>query len=149
MIERPDRTQGKRSFGSCRIAPKVGKTGFFCRFEVYRTAIFPIFRENWLSAEGKLPSLRKGCSPFSPLSCVVAMKYETPLFFNGRKGAFPVRVMSKAAEGREENGTFNPGLLRREIEERGSCPSVRAKEQAAKRGFRSSVSYLRPRSRAP
>ena len=104
MIERPDRTQGKRSFGSCRIAPKVGKTGFFCRFEVYRTAIFPIFRERGLSAEGKLSSLRKGCSPFSPLSCVVAMKYETPLFFNGRKGAFPVCVMSKAAEGKRKIG---------------------------------------------
>ena len=32
------------------------------------------------------------------------MKYETPLFFNGRKGAFPVCVMSKAGEGERKIG---------------------------------------------
>ena len=148
MIERPDRTQGKRSFGSCRIAPKVGKTGFFCRFEVYRTAIFPIFRERGLSAEGKLSSLRKGCSPFSPLSCVVAMKYETPFLQRKKRGVSGLcHVQSSGGE--EENWTFNPDLLLREIAKREFLSAVRAKEQAAKRGFRSLVSYLRPRSRAP
>ena len=32
------------------------------------------------------------------------MKYETPLFFNGRKGAFPVCAMPKAGEGERKIG---------------------------------------------